>query len=163
MEKQVKIMFAAAPNAIPVEAVLTMEAPEDLPDGTVGYMLVKTADGVDWVAVPVELPTEGTTGHVLTKTEDGVDWVAGPVELPTEGTTGHVLTKTESGSGYDWAAVPVELPAEGTTGHVLTKTEGGYEWAAIPAVEHPIPAIPETDGEYKLVITDGVATWVSLT
>ncbi len=83
MEKQVKIMFAAAPNAIPVEAVLTMEAPEDLPDGTVGYMLVKTADGVEWAAIPVELPTEGTTGHVLTKTEDGVDWVAIPaVEHP---------------------------------------------------------------------------------
>ena len=109
MEKQVKIMFAAAPNAIPVEAVLTMEAPEDLPDGTAGYMLVKTVDGVDW------------------------------------------------------AAIPVELPAEGTTGHVLTKTEAGYDWAAIPAVEHPVPESPATDGEYKLVITEGVATWVSLT
>ena len=128
-------MFAAASNAVPVEAVLTMEAPEDLPDGTVGYMLVKTADGVDWAAIPFEIPAEGTTGYVLTKTE----------------------------TGYEWAAISVELPAEGTTGYVLTKTETGYEWAAIPAVEHPIPALPETDGEYKLVITEGVATWVSLT
>ena len=109
MEKQVKIMFQNAPNAVPVEAILTMEAPEDLPDGTIGYMLVKTADGVDWVAVPVEIPAEGTTGYVLTK-----------------------------------------------------KAEG-YEWAAIPAVEHPIPELPVTDGEYKLVITEGVASWVSLT
>ena len=109
MEKQVKIMFQNAPNAVPVEATLIMEAPEDLPDGTVGYMLVKTADGAEWVAVPVE------------------------------------------------------IPAEGTTGHVLTKTANGYEWAAIPAVTHPVPALPETDGEYKLVITEGVATWVSLT
>ena len=134
MEKNVKIMFQNAPNAVPVEAVLTMEAPENLPDGTVGYMLVKTADGVDWAAIPAELSAEGTAGHVLTKTAEG----------------------------YDWAAIPVELPAEGTAGHVLTKTEAGYEWAAIPAVEHPIPALPETDGDYKLVITEGVATWVSL-
>ena len=52
-------MFAAAPNAIPVEAVLTYGSTEDLPDGTVGYMLVKTADGVDWAGIPVELPAEG--------------------------------------------------------------------------------------------------------
>lgn len=135
MEKQVKIMFAAASNAVPVEAVLTMEAPENLPDGTVGYMLVKTADGVDWAAIPFEIPAEGTTGFILTKTA----------------------------TGYEWAAAPVEVPATGTTGYVLTKTETGYEWAAIPAVEHPIPALPETDGDYKLVITEGVATWVSLT
>lgn len=83
MEKQVKIMFAAAPNAVPVEAVLTMGAPEDLPDGTVGHMLIKTADGVDWAAIPVELPAEGTTGHVLTKTEAGYEWAVIPaVEHP---------------------------------------------------------------------------------
>lgn len=83
MEKNVKIMFQNAPNAVPVEATLTMEAPEDLPDGTVGYMLVKTADGVDWAAIPVELPAEGTTGHVLTKTEAGYEWAAIPaVEHP---------------------------------------------------------------------------------
>lgn len=132
MEKQVKIMFQNASNAVPVEAVLTMEAPEDLPDGTVGYMLVKTADGVDWAAIPFEIPAEGTTGYVLTKTA----------------------------TGYEWAAVPVEVPAEGTEGYVLTKTANGYAWVA-PVAQ--VPALPETDGEYKLVITEGVATWVSLT
>lgn len=83
MEKNVKIMFQNAPNAVPVEAVLTMEAPEDLPDGAVGYMLVKTADGVGWAAIPVEIPSEGTTGYVLTKTADGYAWAAIPaVEHP---------------------------------------------------------------------------------
>jgi hypothetical protein len=106
MEKNVKIMFQNASNAVPVEAVLTMEAPENLPDGTTGYMLVKTAEGVDW------------------------------------------------------AAIPVEIPAEGAEGYVLTKTADGYAWAA-PVAQ--VPALPETDGEYKLVITEGVATWVSLT
>lgn len=132
MEKNVKIMFQNASNAVPVEAVLTMEAPEDLPDGTTGYMLVKTADGVDWAAIPVEIPAEGTTGYVLTKTA----------------------------TGYEWAAVPVEVPAEGTEGYVLTKTADGYAWVT-PVAQ--VPALPETDGEYKLVITEGVATWVSLT
>ncbi len=108
MEKVVKIKFQTAEGATPVNAILVMEAPEDLPDGTVGYMLVKTADGVDW------------------------------------------------------AAIPVELPAVGTAGHVLTKTLAGYEWAAIPAVEHPIPELPVADGDYKLNIADGVATWVSI-
>jgi len=108
MEKVVKIMFQNAPNAAPVKATLIMEAPEDLPDGTVGYMLVKTASGVDW------------------------------------------------------AAIPVEIPAEGTTGYVLTKTATGYEWASVPAVTHPVPVLPETDGEYKLVIVEGVASWVAI-
>ena len=46
-------------------------------------MLVKTADGVDWAAIPVELPAEGTTGHVLTKTIAGYEWAAIPaVEHP---------------------------------------------------------------------------------
>lgn len=134
MEKVVKIKFQAAEGAEPVNAILGMEAPEDLPDGTVGYMLVKTADGVDWAAIPVELPAVGTAGHVLTKTQ----------------------------AGYEWAAAPAEIPAEGTTGHVLTKTEAGYAFQAIPAVEHPIPELPVADGDYKLNITDGVATWVAI-
>jgi len=83
MEKIVKIMFKNASNAVPVEATLIMEAPENLPDGTTGYMLVKTADGVDWAAIPVELPAEGTTGHVLTKTDAGYEWAVIPaVEHP---------------------------------------------------------------------------------
>lgn len=105
-KKDVELMFEAALNAEPVKASMLIELPVELPEGTVGYMLVKTADGVEW------------------------------------------------------AAVPVELPAVGTSGHVLTKTEAGYEWAAIPAVEHPIPELPTVDGEYKLVIVDGVASWV---
>lgn len=131
MEKVVKIKFQAAEGAAPVNAILVMEAPENLPDGTVGYMLVKTADGVDWAAIPAELPAVGTAGHVLTKTANG----------------------------YEWAAVPVEVPAVGTTGHVLTKTEAGYEFQAIPA---QVPALPEADGDYKLNITGGVATWVAI-
>lgn len=131
MEKLVSIMFQNAPNAIPVNATLTMEAPDDLPDGTVGYMLVKTADGVEWAAVPVEIPAEGTEGHVLTKTAEG----------------------------YSWVAIRNELPAEGTTGHILTKTAEGFEWAAVPT---EVPALPVADGDYKLNITDGVATWVAI-
>jgi len=29
-------------------------------------------------------------------------------------------------------------------------------------VEHPIPELPVADGDYKLNITGGVATWVAI-
>jgi len=51
-----------------------------------------------------------------------------------------------------------EVPALGTLGFVLTKTETGYEFAAIPL---QLPAVSElANGDYKLHIVDGVATWV---
>lgn len=52
---------------------------------------------------------------------------------------------------------PVEFPEGGVEGQFLKKTANGSAWGDIPA---ELPELPTVDGEYKLVIVGGVASWV---
>lgn len=103
-----------------------------------------------------EIPETGTAGQFLKKTSTGVEFADVPGCLPSGGTEGQFLKKTATGEV--WAAVPTELPAEGTAGQFLKKTSDGVEYASIVQV----PTLPTADGDYKLNIASGVATWVAI-
>jgi len=118
-----------------IQLIMAPGSPE-IPDGDPawGYMLPHVADQT---GQPIRLRSAGLAG-----TPNGV------VKLWIEKGAFVTIKKTDAHDpASDWEVTHVEIPANGGATHV---THGS----------HNVPAAPTADGEYKLKVAGGKATWV---
>lgn len=78
-------------------------------------------------------------------------------DVPAVPTANGFYALTVASAGISWSAVAPTAPTAQGVYKLSVSSEGAATWAA-----DVIPALPTENGDYKLHIADGVATWVAI-